>query len=532
MTELQVSQKVSAVIEMQYFLPTDIFKCDEELFGFDACVSQPDPDRGPSCILPFHNMPTLSNIQHRICKTHAEGYASFQQLQLSSKNCQVPCIKINTVFKYHISQYLRAKYLKNIMQNETFFPIYLHLPSAIKVSKASPSYGFITFIAEVAGWYNLFLGGSIFAVWEVLGTKFLSKFAKNWGKLSQWLSRRWNILYLLLSTGILAYIFIDCIINLTLNPVGSNVLLTSYVAPGLSLSICLPQYTSVPCQNLAGCYMDEAKNTKFWVYGNNLSNKISDLSIITQKGDIHPIWNVSESTAFTRATNLFSIFNIVSSDLAVDFCHTFDLSSFPIHMSGLRVRAVNDIELVIHLAGQLLAFQTKYGLANTDTVKGPFQGKQLELYNSVVRLQLEETSFQNVSTQSCKNYNKTWTYDNCVMDYATSNFGGNTTLLLSLLLPSSNSTVQHGIDRVVLQNLSAVLLSENVETVCFPDCRSLIVNMRAEASPNKAEPSKGIIIRANSYAPLPTLLMEVNITFPDLSKLYQVITNNINICSL
>ncbi len=272
--------------------------------------------------------------------------------------------------------------------------------------------------------------------------------------------------------------------------------------------------------------MDAANNAAFWVYGNNLSNKISDFSVITQKGEILPIWNVSQSTASTQAIHLFSIFSIVSSGLTVDFCHTVDLSTFPVHMTGLQVRAVNDIVLVIHLAGQLLASQTKYGLANNDTVKGPFDGKTLVLYNSVVRLQLEETSFQNVNTHTCKNYNKTWTYDRCVVDYAISKLGGNTTMLLSLLLPSSNSKIEHGIERVVLQNLSALLRSKNVETMCLPDCRSLLINMRAEASPNRAEPSKGIFVRANSYAPLPPLLMEVNITIPELSKINQVIITN------
>jgi hypothetical protein len=511
---------------MQQFFPTDIFDCDEDLFRFDACVNQAGPDTGSTCILPFQNLYAFPHVQNRICKTHAEGYASFQQFQQYSKTCKVPCIQINTVIKYHTPQYLRSQYLQNVKQNDNIFLQYLYLPNAIKLSKASPSYGLITFIAEVAGWYNLFLGGSIFAVWEVLGTKFLMELAKIWEKISQWLSPRWNILYLLLSSGILAYIFIDCITNLILNPVGSNVLLISSVAQGLSLSICLPQYTSIPFHNLAGGYMDEARNTTFWVYGNNLSNKISDLSIITQKGDILPIWNVSESTASTQKNDLFSIFNIVSSDLAVDFCHTLDLSTFPVNMSGLRVRAVNDIELVIHLAGQLVASKTKYGVTNNDTVKGPYLGT-LWLYNSVVRLQLEETSFQNVNTHNCLNYNKTWTYDSCVMDYATSKLSGNTTLLLSLLLPSSNSTVQQGIDRKVLQSLYAALLSKNVETVCLPDCRSLTVNMRAEALA-LALPSRGINVRANSYAPLPPMLMEVNVTLPDLSKLYQVITNNFN----
>jgi hypothetical protein len=519
--ELQAPQQLNAFIEMQHFFPTDIFNCEEDLLGFETCVSQAVPERGSSCILPFHNWSAYPDIQNRICKTHAEGYASFQQFQQTSYSCKVPCIQINTVFNYRTPQYLRAKHLQNVKQNDTIFQYYLHLPSAIKLSKASSSYGFITFIAEVAGWYNLFLGGSIFAVWEVLGIHFFGKLVKILGKLSQWSSQRWNILYLLLSSGILAYIFIDCITNLILNPVGSNTLLTSSVAQGLSLSICLPRYTSVPSQNLASGYMDKTNNTEFWIYGNNLSNKISDFSVITQKGDVLLTWNASHST---QASQLFSIFNIVSSDSTVDFCHTVEIGTLAGNVNGLQVRAVNDIELVIHLAGQLLASRTKYSVANAETAKGPFAG-QIKLYNSVVRLQLEETSFQNIRTHSCKNYNKTWTYDSCVISYVTSELGSNTTILMSLLLPSSNSIVQYGIERVLLQSLFASFLSMN-ETVCLPDCRSLIVNMRAEAIPTK---NSITVHPKTSYAPLPSLLMEVNVTMPDLSKLNQVITHEIQI---
>jgi hypothetical protein len=517
--QLQAFQQLSAIIEMQQFFPTDSFNCVEDLFGFDACVSQASPDREPTCILPFQNWSAHTDIQNRICKTHAEGYASFQQFQLTSIACKVPCIQINTILNHYFPQYLLAKYLRNVRQNSNIFPTYLHLPGSIKLSKASPSYGFITFIAEVAGWYNLFLGGSIFAIWEVLGTRIMRKLSKIWGKRTQ--PKRWNILYLLLSSGILAYIFIDCVTNLILNPIGSTTLLTSSVAQGLSLSICLPQYTSVSSQNLAIRYMDKANSTAFWEYGNNLSNKISDLSIITQLGDVLPVWNVSQSTSSTQETNLFHIFNIVSDNLSVDFCHTVDLSTFPVHMSGLRVRAVNDIVLVIHWAGNLLGSQNKYAVANTETIKGSSSGGRIGLYNSVVRLQLEETSFQNVNTHTCKNYNKTWTYDSCVMNYVISNLGGNTTILMGLLLPSINSTVQKGIERVVLQRLYAALLSKNLEIVCLPDCKSLIVNMRV--SP-KTDSSRFISeYQYITYAPLPPLIMEVNVTLPDLTKLNQVI---------
>ncbi len=111
------------------------------------------------------------------------------------------------------------------------------------------------------------------------------------------------------------------------------------------------------------------------------------------------------------------------------------------------------------------------------------------------------------------------------MNYVTSKFGSNTTLLMDLLLPSSNFTVQQGIERVVLQSVCLALLSKNVETVCLPDCRYLTVNMRVEASP-KTDRSRFIFVyQYTTYAPLPPLLMEVNVTMPDLSKLNQVIIN-------
>jgi uncharacterized membrane protein len=389
------------------------------------------------------------------------------------------------------------------------------------MSKASYCYGFITFIAEVAGWYNLFLGGSVFALWEVLGTKISRALAKIHLNLSQLFSRWHRIFYFLVSSGILVYIFIDCITILILNPVGITTFLTKSAGQDLCLSICLPQYTSSADHNVSG-YKDITESIEFWDYGNNIRNKIFDLSMIMQGGDVITIWNINQSATFTAAQNLFSIFNIVSSDRKVTFCHTVELSILPRHMRGLRVRAVNDIELVVHLPGQLLATQSRYVVANTQTVKVP-KGGNIFLHNSVVSVQLEETSFQNVSTQVCQNYNMTWTFDSCVVDFVILELGSRTSLLRKLLLPSYNTTVKQGIEVAVLHRLYAALLSRDVETVCLRDCRSLIVDMKSETSPTLAQPLQGFSRPVKVPLPLPPLMVEVNLTLPDLSKLNQVI---------
>ncbi len=532
MAALRASLEVNAIMEMQYFIPTEGFQCDEDLFGYDSCIFQAVQANGPSCVLPFQNLSVLTDTHHKICKTHAEGYASFQQFQLNYGTCKVRCSQLNTVFNYYMPQYLRDSYLYSIKKEATIFAYYLFLPSTIKVSKESPSYGFITFIAEVAGWYNLFLGGSIFAIWEVLGTKILRVLFKIHGKVSQFLSPWRNILYLLLSSCILIYIFLDCITTLVTNPVGSNILLTNSVVQGLCLSICLPQYTSgyTGDRNSSYPFLDKANNTAFWVNGSSLRNKILDLSVIMQEGVVITIWNASQSSTSTPKTNYFGIFNIVSSNFSVDFCHTMDLSFITGNMRAVRVRAVNDITLVVHLSGQLLAARAKYGVANSETFNK--HSGTIFLYNSEISLQLEETSFQNVSTQACKNYNTTWTFDMCVMDFVTMEMGNNTDLLRRLLLPSNNYTVQKGIEKAVLQSLYAGLMSHNFEAVCLPDCKSLVVNMKTGASPLKAVPVDGIrdLFKVNVPIPLPPLLVEVSISVPSQNKLNQVIFCNYSKC--
>jgi hypothetical protein len=91
------------------------------------------------------------------------------------------------------------------------------------------------------------------------------------------------------------------------------------------------------------------------------------------------------------------------------------------------------------------------------------------------------------------------------------------------LLRPSNETVIQEVDRMALHRLFAALVSKDVQTICKVDCRSLIVKMRTEVSQTPAIPWNGFPQdTSKTLLPLPKMLVEVNITLPDLSKLNEV----------
>jgi hypothetical protein len=386
------------------------------------------------------------------------------------------------------------------------------------VSTSSLSYVFISYIAEIAGWYNLFLGGSVYALWELLGSGAFWAVSKIHPKISKVMTKWWKVLFLLSSIGALIYIFVNCILTLVDNPVGTSTVLTRSINSGISLSVCLSKLTSLyDRDNLK--FIDVANTTGFWETGNNLSNKISSLSISGFDGAVLTLWNKSQ-VPIPELQHLFSNFNIISSNQTIDFCHTIELSALPIRVRNVQVRAVNDITLIIHLAGQLFASHLKYSILNDDTVKT--NDYKFIMYGSEVNFQWEETSFTAINTEDCENYNTTWTYDTCRIDFALKDLGSRSDLVKNLLRPS-DSKVQQGVDQYVLKSLYSSFLSQTFRESCRPDCRSLVVNMGAETSQIPAQPKEGIVFSFSKKGqPLPPITVEVNITLAELSKLNEV----------
>ncbi len=508
---LKLNLEATAVLEIQKFTSTDSFDCIEDIHQFDTCALDASYTRSP-CILPFQNLSAKHSMFVSLCKYPEEGYIAFNQFQQGPRTCRVSCTQLNTVLDYYIPQYIRRLFLKYTKPVQLSY-YYINLPSAIKVSKTSFSYSFISFIAEVAGWYNLFLGGSLLAMWEVLGAKILLPISNAEVKLTQLFPNLWKNFFLLICFGILSYITLGCVTLLVNNPVRISTLLQSSINQGLSMSVCYQQETSLfPRNNFD--ITDIANTASFWDNGRNLSNRISELNVTLSDGSIISLWNSSHSPISTKT--LFNIFNIVSSNYTVDFCHTLDLSRVSKSLSSIQVKAVSDITLVIHLAGQLLISHNKYAIGNLETLL-EHGGSIFSLYNSQVHLELEETSFTSVNSKDCKIYNTSWTFDDCLLDFALLKLGNQSEVLNKLLRPNGY-TIQQGIEQKILQRLYEALLSQNVQTACKPDCRSLVVKMRAEVSTTKAQPTRGITSsQANFPVPLPPMLIEVNITLPEMS---------------
>ena len=514
---MHLSVQVSAQMEMQQFYPTTGFDCDQDTTGIDDCVLQQSL-KTATCRLPFQQQPTRLL---RVCQNPEEGWAAFQQFQLAAATggaCRPPCTQLTTTLHYSWPLYLQTCYLPTVTENFKEYAYYLTLPPTIKVSTTLPSYSFVSYIAEVAGWYNLFLGGSVLALWEGL-----------WAALSLWswlhispkklgqLTPVLTVLVIVAAGGVLIYILMDCVTQLVDKPIGTSTMLRTSLT-GLSLSVCLPRFTYIFNVN---AHKDVANTTDFWARGNNLSNKVAELSVRrSEGGDWVTLWNRTGSAANTSQLSLFQVVNVIRSTTAVYFCHSLDLSALPYRISQVLIRAVDDVALFVHLAGQLLKSQGFYEIANMDTLKVP--NNNIDLYGSEVSLQLEETSFLEVSSADCDQYNTTWTFDNCLLDTALMRIEVNKQDLLRGLL--NGTTVEAGIEKTFLQDFYSVLLSQAVERSCQPDCRSLVVQMTAEASTVKAMMPTGGIPRlvANIPKPLPPISVNVNLTMPELSQLNQV----------
>jgi hypothetical protein len=427
-------------MEMQQLLSTSTFDCEQNETAFDSCVLSEGLNTMP-CLLPFQHASLVNESTLKICQDSDESMVAFQKFQQASWACKPPCTQLTTEFENSKPQYLRSLYLPNVHQNIPKSAYYLNLPNTVKVSTGVLNYGLISYVAAIAGWFNLFLGGSILMLWDriwILICLILTKLEKFTGKLQVLTLIQQKILIVLIC-GILLYILIDCIVTVLNSPIETSTVLASNLS-GFGISICLPQYiyqvdrlSSQPHKDVAITsefwkigssyqpYKDVANTSEFWKKGSNITSKILQLRVKKAGGGWALIWNNNTNSSSGQPNDsMFKTINVVS-DMSVNFCQFLDLSSLPFPIDQVWINAVNDVSLVFHLAGQLLKSQNYYEIANMESVK--MESSTLFLYVSEVRLQIEETSFQYIDAHHCQNYNSSWGYDDCLLDSALSNFG-------------------------------------------------------------------------------------------------------------
>jgi hypothetical protein len=153
------------------------------------------------------------------------------------------------------------------------------------------------------------------------------------------------------------------------------------------------------------------------------------------------------------------------------------------------------------------------------------------LYQSKVNIQLEKIiSLDDINSAECMSYNSTWSYDDCLLDSAIQRLriGQEGELLTMLLKPNVSAwTAKAGVQKTVLQDLYTILMSDELQESCRPDCHSLVVGVMPEfydTSTGLAQPIKGItrLRNADDGRPLPALNINVNLTIPDWSILSEV----------
>jgi hypothetical protein len=354
-----------------------------------------------------------------MCHNADESNIAFEKFQLAPRACKPPCKQLITEIEYSQPQQLLSLYLSRVYQPLIEPAYYIKLPSTVKESRDVSNYGFITYIADVSGWYNLFLGGSVLSFWDkicMLVCFFLEKLHVKYGRLLTFVQQK---IIIILVLGILLYIFTDCVATLMNSPSEISTILASNLND-TGLSICLRRYTFV-YEPSSKNYVDVANTSEFWINGANYSSKIMKLSVKKTDGEWAEIWNSYKSSSLGQTNlNIFKSYNIIS-DTTVIFCHFLDFAALPFLVNQVMINAVDDVILVFHLSGQILRNQNFYQVANKDTIANSTSA--IYLYESGVGLQLEETSFQKINSKYCQKYDRFWTYDDCLLDSAFHKFG-------------------------------------------------------------------------------------------------------------
>jgi hypothetical protein len=410
--------EVYAKMEMEQLLSTTEFDCEQNETAFDDCVLSESLTNIP-CLLPFQQESLLNSSTLQMCQRPDESILAYKKLQLATWACKPPCRQLTTEFEYSQPQYLRFHFLSIVHKNTQIPAYYLNLPNTIKVSRGVLNYGLIYYVADIAGWFNLFLGGSILVLWDriwMVFCFFLAKFKKF--KKVELLTLVQQKILIVLICGILLYILVDCVITVINSPIESSTVLASNLS-GFGLSICLPQYTYQ--LDKFQTYKDVANTSEFWRNGSSLTSKIYKLRVNRGDGGLTIIWNNNTNSSSGQSNlSLFKSINVVK-DMSVNFCNFLDISALPFPIAQVWINAVDDVTLAFHLAGQLLSSQNYYQIANMETIA--ISNGRISWYVSEVRLHIEETSFQQISANHCQNYNSSWTYDDCLLDSALSKFG-------------------------------------------------------------------------------------------------------------
>ena len=141
--------------------------------SFETCLQTKRKELNTSCQVPFE---TDVN-DNTICKTDEEGYKVMKELsKLTSKckpSCQVVDIRIEEIPQNYGVLSRNENFKVGLLQVSKMTPgYYINIPSTASLTSISYDYGFISYVAEFAGWSGIFVGASVLWIVGIITSLF------------------------------------------------------------------------------------------------------------------------------------------------------------------------------------------------------------------------------------------------------------------------------------------------------------------------------------------------------------------------
>jgi hypothetical protein len=313
--ELFVSQSIT----------TSSNQCETNAEAYDLCLQDQYLDlllKTNSCLLPFLKQQHYKSIP--FCETVESGFNALALFQQTSLSCLTPCLLVyadlmlQSEDKYITNSLTRYTYrhiIKNIAERRGLF---IRLPKDIKLMASKFDYSLFSSITNFIGVTGLFFGISAFSCLKSI-KDFLSLTA-NMINVKIRTNKNLKIVFLVTFIVVCSVLIISILVvsfsRYFSSPTDTYVALEAEL-PNMSLSFC----SSKNATQLVN------KTISMWREAADIRNQISIFLIMNSTGKWSSVWN--SSIPINQDESIFKSFIFPLNNQTLQFCHTFDLQSYP-----------------------------------------------------------------------------------------------------------------------------------------------------------------------------------------------------------
>ena len=395
--------------------------------SFETCLQNKRKELNNSCQVPFE----LDVHDDTICKTDEDGYKAMKELStLTSKctpSCQVVDIKIMEIPQNLGALSVNDFFKVGLLEVSRMTPgYYIDIPSTAGLTSISYDYGFISYVAEFAGWSGMFVGASL--LWIVgITTSLLSWFTSI--KIEEKFIA--NIVKIL-SLFYLLYLVYTCTVKFLGKPQGvmvdfkntkiefdmticSSKFVVGYLAEssvkyrGKILGIFKITYiitilqVDIPYLINLGVSVSHLNTSKFWNNLKNISLVVDSLELDYGFGNV----NFMRDEIF-KAKDI-KIYAVPSSNYTIDGCFNINLPK-EIELKSISVTYLAEVNVYLHSPGQFFYVwnNEKNIISSSSNLIIKYDGNQIIWHDLSVNFVME----RNIGLPD----NNQQSYDDCVLN--------------------------------------------------------------------------------------------------------------------